>query len=62
MGLIFVTAGERSVACGNAKALNLPEWAKLLAVRRGKVRRQRYRSPCGYEHFVLIGHFTPDSH
>jgi hypothetical protein len=29
MGLIFVTAGERSVACGSAKALNLPEWAKL---------------------------------
>ncbi|MDR0558812.1 MAG: hypothetical protein LBG92_01465 [Prevotellaceae bacterium] len=35
-GLIFVTAGERSVACGSTKAPNLPEWAKLLAVRRQK--------------------------
>ncbi|MDR0560359.1 MAG: hypothetical protein LBG92_09305 [Prevotellaceae bacterium] len=41
MGLIFVTAGERSVACGSAKAPNLPEWAKL-SLYAGKVRRQRY--------------------
>jgi hypothetical protein len=32
MGFIFVTAGERSVACGSAKVLNLPEWAKLFCV------------------------------
>ncbi|MDR0559964.1 MAG: hypothetical protein LBG92_07315 [Prevotellaceae bacterium] len=38
--MIFVTAGERSVACGSAKAQNLPERAKLLAVSRDKVRRR----------------------
>jgi ABC-type transport system involved in cytochrome c biogenesis permease component len=33
MGLIFVTAGEViAVACGSAKAPNLPERAKLLCV------------------------------
>ncbi|MDR0560105.1 MAG: hypothetical protein LBG92_08030 [Prevotellaceae bacterium] len=59
MGLIFVTAGERSVACGSAKAPKLPEWAKLLCVFVLPIRavvactfrcpQATLRSPCGYE-------------
>ncbi|MDR0560923.1 MAG: hypothetical protein LBG92_12225 [Prevotellaceae bacterium] len=56
MGLIFVTAGERSVACGSAKAPNLPEWAKLLAVRRQKP-QATLSLACGYENFILSGLF-----
>ncbi|MDR0560120.1 MAG: hypothetical protein LBG92_08105 [Prevotellaceae bacterium] len=40
-----------------AKARNLPEWAKLLAVRRQKP-QATLSLACGYENFVPAGHFN----
>jgi hypothetical protein len=63
MGLIFVTAGERSVACGSAKTQNLPEWAKPFCVFVLPIRavdactlhcpQATLRSPCGYENLAF---------
>jgi hypothetical protein len=44
MGLIFVTAGEAiAVACGSAKTLNLPEWAKLISRLKNTFQQFLYR-------------------
>ncbi|MDR0558638.1 MAG: hypothetical protein LBG92_00565 [Prevotellaceae bacterium] len=62
---IFVTAGECSVACGIAKAPNLPDWAKrlsrLCSAHSGSgclyvsLSAGNATLACGYENFVPQG-------